>query len=404
MDRGLRCARVRHDIEQALDIAAAHPMAYAGRIELRAFWPLAEGDGGEAEVRHVRLRRPGPQRGRRGGGPAARDWFGAARGVYQQGVRLQSIDDATVVRMRDGELLVTDGPFTESKEWIAGFAILEAPDLDDGDRDRGPQPDGVRGPDRAPADPLDGRAGRLIEERLAEVVAAERLRIVAGLVRRTVTGTWPRTAYQDAVERALRRWPLDGIPDNPAAWLTTAAHRRALDVLRRRRLEQDKCGSWRRWPISVRPAARGRGVRRPAGLLFACCHPALPLAGRVALTLKTVTGLPTREIARAFLVTEATMSKRLLRTSRRSRTRASASGCQPAHRLAERTGGVLAVVYLLFNEGYAATRGATRDRTSRRRRSGWPGCSRRCCPTTTRRRTPRAAPAAALASGCPGRR
>ena len=90
-----------------------------------------------------------------------------------------------------------------------------------------------------------------------------------------------------------------------------------------------------------------------------CCHPALPLAGRVALTLKTVTGLSTREIARAFVATEATMSKRLLRTKHKITNAGISFRMPPAHRLADRTGGVLAVVYLLFNEGYAATEGAT---------------------------------------------
>ncbi len=94
-------------------------------------------------------------------------------------------------------------------------------------------------------------------------------------------------------------------------------------------------------------------------LLFMCCHPALPLAGRVALTLKTVTGLSTREVARAFVVTEATMSKRLLRTKQKIEHAGISFRMPPAHRLAERTSGVLAVVYLLFNEGYAATEGTT---------------------------------------------
>jgi RNA polymerase sigma-70 factor (ECF subfamily) len=94
-------------------------------------------------------------------------------------------------------------------------------------------------------------------------------------------------------------------------------------------------------------------------LLFTCCHPALPLAGRVALTLKTVTGLSTREVARAFVVTEATMSKRLLRTKQKITNAGISFRMPPAHRLAERTTGVLAVVYLLFNEGYASTEGPT---------------------------------------------
>ena len=195
---------------------------------------------------------------------------------------------------------------------------------------------------------------------MAEVVADERLRIIAGLVRRTRDFDLAEDCYQDAVERALRRWPVDGVPDNPAAWLTTAAHRRALDVLRRRRLEMDKVRE-----LEGMVEVGGAGAEDEAlsddrlALLFMCCHPALPLAGRVALTLKTVTGLSTREVARAFIATEATMSKRLLRTRQKIMNAGISFRMPPAHRLAERTSGVLAVVYLLFNEGYAATEGPT---------------------------------------------
>jgi len=186
---------------------------------------------------------------------------------------------------------------------------------------------------------------------------------VAGLIR--VTGDWDlaEDCLQDAVERALARWPRDGMPDNPAAWLTTTAHRRALDVLRRRRTEADKLrevealAEWERQSGSEGDPYGGDYGDDRLRLLFTCCHPALPLAGRVALTLKTVAGLSTREVARAFLVSEATMGQRLLRT----RTKIANAGIalrvpEPA-RLAERTAGVLAVVYLVFNEGYAVTEG-----------------------------------------------
>jgi len=180
-----------------------------------------------------------------------------------------------------------------------------------------------------------------------------------------VTGDWDlaEDSLQDAVERALARWPVDGVPENPAAWLTTTAYRRALDVLRRRRTEADRMreltamASNARYPGSAHPDHEpGGGIYRDdrLRLLFSCCHPALPLAGRVALTLKTVAGLSTREIARAFLVSEATMGQRLLRTKAKI-THAGISFRVPeAHRLAERVAGVLAVIYLIYNEGYAA--------------------------------------------------
>jgi RNA polymerase sigma-70 factor (ECF subfamily) len=193
---------------------------------------------------------------------------------------------------------------------------------------------------------------------------------VAGLIR--ATGDWDlaEDCLQDAVERALSRWPRDGVPDNPAAWLTTTAHRRALDVLRRRRTEADKL----REVTALSDAERSTGSGPDPGpyaeayrddqlrLLFTCCHPALPLAGQVALTLKTVAGLTTREIARAFLVSEATMGQRLLRTRNKITNARITLRVPEPHQLAERTAGVLAVVYLVFNEGYAGTEGdATRD-------------------------------------------
>ena len=190
-------------------------------------------------------------------------------------------------------------------------------------------------------------------------MAAERLAIVAGLIRATRDFDLAEDCLQDAVERALERWPRDGIPSNPAAWLATTARRRALDVLRRRHLERAKLEELQ---TMIDFGATPPGDAEAFGddrlkLLFTCCHPALPAAGRVALTLKVVTGLSTREVARAFLVTEATMSQRLLRTKAKIVEAGIAFRVPEPHRLAERTAGVLAVVYLLFNEGYSATEG-----------------------------------------------
>jgi RNA polymerase sigma-70 factor, ECF subfamily len=156
------------------------------------------------------------------------------------------------------------------------------------------------------------------------------------------------------------RWPDDGIPDNPAAWLTTAAYRRALDVLRRRRVEAQKLQEVAAM-VSIERSSSSEpdpyaGVYRDEQLqlVFTCCHPALPLAGRVALTLKTVAGLSTGQIARAFLVSEATMGQRLLRTRNKIAHTGIRLQVPESHRLAERTAGVFAVIYLIFTEGYAA--------------------------------------------------
>ncbi|WP_239000875.1 RNA polymerase sigma factor [Jiangella asiatica] len=196
---------------------------------------------------------------------------------------------------------------------------------------------------------------------VANAVAAERLRIVASLVR--ITGDWElaEDCVQDAAARALERWPDDGVPANPAAWLTTAARRRAVDVLRRRQTEREKLRELHALSELERDVT-GDDVPGPYGddrlrMLFACCHPALPMAGRVALTLKSVAGLSTREIARAFLVSEATMGQRLLRTRNKIAHAGIGFRVPEPHRLAERTASVLAVIYLVFNEGYAATEG-----------------------------------------------
>jgi RNA polymerase sigma-70 factor (ECF subfamily) len=185
---------------------------------------------------------------------------------------------------------------------------------------------------------------------------------VAGLIR--VTGDWDfaEDCLQDAIERALARWPLDGVPENPAAWLTTTAHRRALDLLRRRRTEAGKIRDLAALTeLDDRSGGTPAVPEQPGGiygddrlqLLFTCCHPALPLPGQVALTLKTVAGLSTKEIAGAFLVSEATMSQRLLRTKSKIQHTGIKFRVPEPHRLAERIAGVLGVIYLVFNEGYS---------------------------------------------------
>lgn len=196
-----------------------------------------------------------------------------------------------------------------------------------------------------------------------ETAATERLAVVATLTRLTKDWDLAEDCYQDAVERALHSWPLDGVPHNPGAWLTTTARRRALDVLKRKQAEREKLQQLQALADLERSIITDDDLG-PYGddrlrMLFTCCHPALPMAGRVALTLKSVAGLSTREIARAFLTTEATMGQRLLRTKDKIAHTGISFRVPEPHRLAERTQSILAVTYLVFNEGYSATEGET---------------------------------------------
>lgn len=196
-----------------------------------------------------------------------------------------------------------------------------------------------------------------VSQAIARIYRAHAAELNAALIRRYGFER-AEDALQDALAAALRTWPVKGVPANPVGWLRTAARNRIIDQARRAKRFDERVDAIREeTPTVTLPSEPGEIADEQLRLIFTCCHPALKPEARIALTLRTLGGLETPEIARAFLVPKATMAQRLVRAQKKIQAAKIPFIIPAADAIQERVDGVLAVIYLIFNEGYAASAG-----------------------------------------------
>lgn len=204
-----------------------------------------------------------------------------------------------------------------------------------------------------------------VDSAISSIYRAEWARVLAALIRVTNDFTLAEEATQEAFEAAVNQWRRQGVPEHPRAWLVQTARHIAIDRLRRRQVFRNKLETYADTldATSAEPALPTEIPDDRLSLIFTCCHPALALEAQVALTLRTLVGLETEEIARAFLVPVPTMAQRLVRAKRKITAAAIPYIVPETRDMPERLHAVLTVLYLVFTEGYAATRGASMLRT-----------------------------------------